>query len=131
MRSLLTILAVLLAGIGLFLALRSTGPVFYLGGIQVNEPDHDAWVRALAESGMNTVAVTVYAKQGDWDSTNLWWEEEEPWVIAEARAARRRGLDVALVLRVALDHAFERNKFFWHGMIMPDSDDALNEWFNR
>ncbi len=131
MRSLLTILAVLLAGIGLFLALRSTGPVFYLGGIQVNEPDHDAWVRALAESGMNTVAVTVYAKQGDWDSTNLWWEEEEPWVIAEARAARRRGLDVALVLRVALDHAFERNKFFWHGMIMPDSDDALNEWFDR
>ena len=131
MRSLLTIFAVLLAGIGLFLALRSTGPVFYLGGIQVNEPDHDAWVQALAESGMNTVAVTVYAKQGDWDSTNLWWEEEEPWVIAEARAARRRGLDVALVLRVALDHAFERNKFFWHGMIMPDSDDALNEWFDR
>lgn len=131
MRSLLTILAVLLVGIGLFLALRSTGPVFYLGGIQVNEPDHDAWVQALTESGMNTVAVTVYAKQGDWDSTNLWWEEEEPWVIAEARAARRRGLDVALVLRVALDHAFERNKFFWHGMIMPDSDDALNEWFDR
>lgn len=131
MRSLLTILAVLLVGIGLFLALRSTGPVFYLGGIQVNEPDHDAWVNSLAESGMNTVAVTVYAKQGDWDSTNLWWEEEEPWVIAEARAARRRGLDVALVLRVALDHAFERNKFFWHGMIMPSSSDDLNEWFDR
>ena len=131
MRSLLTILAVLLVGIGLFLALRSTGPVFYLGGIQVNEPDHDAWVNSLAESGMNTVAVTVYAKQGDWDSTNLWWEEEEPWVIAEARAARRRGLDVALVLRVALDHAFERNKFFWHGMIMPSSNDDLNEWFDR
>ena len=131
MRSLLTILAVLLVGIGLFLALGSTGPVFYLGGIQVNEPDHDAWVQALAESGMNTVAVTVYAKQGDWDSTNLWWEEEEPWVIAEARAARRRGLDVALVLRVALDHAFERNKFFWHGMIMPSSSDDLNEWFDR
>ena len=80
---------------------------------------------------MNTVAVTVYAKQGDWDSTNLWWEQEEPWVIAEARAARRRGLDVVLVLRVALDHAFERNKFFWHGMIMPDSDQALDLWFDR
>ena len=131
MRSLLTILAVLLVGIGLFLVLRSSGPVFYLGGIQVNEPDHAAWVSSLAESGMNTVAVTVYAKQGDWDSTNLWWEQEEPWVIAEARAARKRGLDVVLVLRVALDHAFERNKFFWHGMIMPDSDDALNEWFDR
>ena len=131
MRSLLTILLVLLAGIGLFLALRSTGPVFYLGGIQVNEPDHDAWVRALTESGMNTVAVTVYAKQGDWDSTNLWWEDEEPWVLSEARAARKVGLDVVLVLRVALDHAFERNKFFWHGMIMPDSDEALDEWFDR
>ena len=131
MRSLLTILLVLLMGIGLFLALRSTGPVVYLGGIQVNEPDHEAWVRALTESGMNTVAVTVYAKQGDWDSTNLWWEDEEPWVLSEVRAARKMGLDVVLVLRVALDHAFERNKFFWHGMIMPDSDEALNEWFDR
>jgi hypothetical protein len=131
LRSLLTILAVLLVGIGLFLALRSTGPVFYLGGIQVNEPDHDAWVRALAQSKMNTVAVTVYAKQGDWDSTNLWWEDEEPWVISETRAAKRAGLDVVLVLRVALDHAFERNKFFWHGMIMPSSSDDLNEWFDR
>jgi hypothetical protein len=130
-RTLLTILALLLVGIGLFLVLRSPGPVFYLGGIQVNEPDHDAWVRSLAESQMNTVAVTVYAKQGDWDSTNLWWEDEEPWVISEARAARRAGLDVVLVLRVALDHAFERNKFFWHGMIMPSSSDDLNEWFDR
>ncbi len=131
MRSLLTILALLLVGIGLFLALSSAGPVFDLGGIQVNEPDHTAWIRALAESGMNTVSVTVYAKQGDWDSTNLWWEDEEPWVVQEARAARKGGLDVVLVLRVALDHAFERNKFFWHGMIMPASDEALNEWFDR
>jgi len=130
-RSLLTILLVLLLGIGLFFALQSAGPVFYMGGIQVNEPDHDAWIRALADSGMNTVAVTVYAKQGDWDSTNLWWEEEEPWVVSEARAARRGGLDVVLVLRVALDHAFERNKFFWHGMIMPSSDEEVTEWFDR
>ena len=131
MRSLLSILSLAVLGVALFVLLQSAGPVFYLGGIQVNEPDHEVWTRALAASGMNTVSVTVYAKQGDWDSTNLWWEEEEPWVVEEARAARRVGLDVVLVLRVALDHAFERNKFFWHGMIMPTSDEALDEWFDR
>jgi hypothetical protein len=104
---------------------------FYLGGIQVNEADHKRWVERLDEVGMNTVAVTVYAKQGDWDSENLWWEEEEPWVVAEIRTAREQGLEAILVLRVALDHAFERNKFFWHGMIMPATEPALEEWFDR
>ena len=80
---------------------------------------------------MNTVAVTVYAKQGDWDSDNLWWEDEEPWVVAEARAAKQAGLHAVLVLRVALDHAFARNKFFWHGMIMPRTDLAIDAWFER
>ena len=106
-------------------------PSFYLGGIQVNEPDHAAWVRDLDQSGFNTVSVTVYAKQGDWDTSNLWWEEDEPYVVSEAIAAQQRRLNVALVLRVALDHAYERNKFFWHGMIMPPTDAELNEWFDR
>jgi len=104
---------------------------FYLGGIQVNETDHTRWVERLDAVGMNTVAVTVYAKQGDWDSDNLWWEEEEPGVVAEIRTARAYGLEVILVLRVALDHAFERNKFLWHGMIMPATKSALAEWFRR
>ena len=104
---------------------------FYLGGIQVNEPDHAHWLARLQDSGMNTVAVTVYAKQGDWDSANLWWEEEEPWVLAEMRSAEEAGLKTALVLRVALDHAFERNKFFWHGMIMPATEAQLDEWLAR
>ena len=43
---------------------RTTREDFYLGGIQVNEADHSHWVETLAESGMNTVAVTVYAHQG-------------------------------------------------------------------
>ena len=45
-------------------------PSFFLGGIQVNEPDHAQWTHVLTEVGMNTVAVTIYARQGDWDSDN-------------------------------------------------------------
>lgn len=114
----------------LLLAWALPGRPFLLGGIQVNEPDHAAWVEALARAEMNAVEVTVYAKQGDWDSANLWWEEE-PWVVAEARAAKARGLRVVLVLRVALDHAFPANRFLWHGMIQPAGEEALAEWFRR
>ena len=124
------ILLAVLAAVGIVI-LSGAGDDFYLGGIQVNEPDHQVWVEALDEDGFNTVAITVYAKQGDWDSDNLWFEEEEPWVVGEAVVADRQGLDVVLVLRVALDHAFERNKFFWHGMIMPASDEELEAWFER
>ncbi len=109
----------------------SREPDFYLGGIQVNEPDHQLWVEALDESGFNTVAITVYAKQGDWDSANLWFEEEEAWVVGEAVVAKEQGLKVVLVLRVSLDHAFEPNRFFWHGMIMPTTDEEVQEWFRR
>lgn len=113
------------------LAVVLTGAPFFLGGIQVNEDDHRYWVSALSGAGMNTVAVTVYAKQGDWDGANLWWEAEEPAVVAEIRTAKAAGLKVVLVLRVALDHAFVRNRFLWHGMIMPASDPDLDEWFRR
>ena len=128
-RGLLIIVGILiLTGV---IALKASRRDFYLGGIQVNEPDHQAWIDALDDSGFNTVAITVYAKQGDWDSTNLWFEEEEPWVVGEAVVAKENGLKVVLVLRVALDHAFERNKFFWHGMIMPTADEEVEEWFTR
>ena len=50
---------------------------------------------------------------------------------ASAEAARQRGLAVVLVLRVALDHAFHRNKFFWHGMIQPRTEAELSDWFWR
>ena len=62
-----------------------------LGGIQVNEPDYGKWTQALQNAGMNTVSVTVYAKQGDWDSDNLWYEEAEPAVLSEIRAAKQAG----------------------------------------
>jgi hypothetical protein len=106
-------------------------PAFYLGGIQVNEADLDHWLDRLEASGMNTVSVTDYAHQGDWDSANLWFDGDIEGVVREIRAAEQRGLNVVLILRVALDHAFERNKFLWHGMIQPATDAELEEWFRR
>ncbi len=131
MRSLAPVLLAGLLGGLAALAFRAPERDFLLGGVQVNEPDHAVWVEALERSGMNAVAVTVYAHQGDWDSANLWFDDEDPWVVAEARAARARGLEVVLVLRVALDHAFPRNKFLWHGMIQPRTEADLDEWFRR
>jgi hypothetical protein len=104
---------------------------FLLGGIQVNEADHQVWFRTLLASGFDTVSITSYAKQGDWDSSNLWWEQEEPWVVNEIRGAKEAGLKVVLIPRVALDHAFPRNRFLWHGMIYPASEADVVEWFRR
>ncbi|MEM8602267.1 MAG: hypothetical protein AAGF24_00335 [Cyanobacteria bacterium P01_H01_bin.121] len=104
---------------------------FYVGGIQVNEPDQQTWVRGLKQADMNTVAVTVYAMQGDWDSDNLWFDAQNEGVVAEIRAAKEAGLKVSLILRVALDHAFERNAFLWHGLIMPNTDADLESWFTK
>ncbi len=106
-------------------------PAFYLGGIQVNEADHQEWFTALLSQRMNTVQVTDYAKQGDWDTDHLWWDEEAPWVIEEIRGAKKRGLEVVFICRVALDHAFERNAFLWHGMISPKTDEQLDSWFEQ
>jgi hypothetical protein len=106
-------------------------PTFFVGGIQVHEADHEHWARTLAGAGLNTVAVTVYAKQGLWNKAHLWWEDDEPAVLDEIRAARSAGLHVVLILRVAVDHAFEENRFIWHGMIMPDSHDEIRAWFDR
>jgi hypothetical protein len=124
--------AVLAAAVGAAIAILLvyfSRESFFLGGIQVNEPDHEVWFEALERSGMNTVSTTVYAKQGDWDTAHLWWEEEEPAVVREIRGAKERGLHVVLIPRVALDHAFERNRFLWHGMILPSNDDGIDAWF--
>lgn len=110
---------------------RSEPPDFFLGGIQVNEADHQDWFDALESQSMNTVQITDYAKQGDWDTDHIWWDEEAPWVIEEIRGAKDRGLAMAFVCRVALDHAFERNVFLWHGMIRPKTDELLDSWFEQ
>ena len=104
---------------------------FYLGGIQVNEAEQDAWFDHLEHQGMNTVHVTDYAIQGEWDSDQLRWEVENPRVLAEIRGAKQRGLSVVLVLRVALDPEPERNAFLWHGMIMPKDEALLDSWFEK
>jgi len=119
----------LVAAVGVQAGEVTSSPAFFVGGIQVNEPDHDHWVESLGDAGMNTVAVTVYASQGDWDSDHLWFADEEPSVVAEIRAAKSKGLAVVLILRVAVDHAYPRNKFIWHGMIMPKSNEAIRSWF--
>lgn len=106
-------------------------PSFYLGGIQVNEARLDHWLDRLQAVGMNTVSVTDYAHQGNWDSYNLWWDEDIEGELREIRAAKAEGLRVVLILRVALDHAFPRNEFLWHGMIQPADRGQLDEWFRR
>lgn len=104
---------------------------FYLGGIQVNEPNTSAWVQELKAAEMNTVEVTVYATQGEWDSADLSYETENGGIVQEIRAAKAEGLQVVLILRIALDHAYPRNNFLWHGLIMPRTEAQLAEWFEK
>ena len=106
-------------------------PNFLLGGIQVNEADHERWAKSLLNNRFNTVSTTVYAHQGDWDSSNLWFDEEAPYVEQEIHITKEAGLAVVLIPRVAVDHAFPRNRFLWHGMIMPTRDEDVREWFRR
>lgn len=103
----------------------------YLGGIHVNEPDKQAWCDALKNNNMNTVSVTVYAKQGNWDSDNFWHNGIDENIINEIRIAKKNNLKVVLILRTALDHAFPKNQFLWHGMIMPANDSLLINWFDK
>jgi hypothetical protein len=104
---------------------------FFLGGIQVNEPDPVTWVQTLKGERMNTVAVTVYSYQGDWDSDRLVFKQRNIGLENEVRAAKAGGMKVVLILRTALDHAYPKNKFLWHGLIMPKTDDMLKRWFEK
>ncbi len=102
-------------------------PTFF-AGIQVNEPDHDLWAAALVDAGFDAVQVTLYARQQAWDGATLYWDREAPWVVSEIRAARRAGLRVILVMRVALEHGLPENRHLWHGMIWP-RDELVADWF--
>lgn len=116
---------------GLLAAIAAAAVELYIGGTQVHETNHERWTRALRDAGLNTVAATVYARQGEWDSDHLSFAEEEPSVTAEIRAAKARGIHVVLTLRVALDHAYPKNEFLWHGMIMPASEEGIRSWFAK
>lgn len=98
------------------------------GGIQVNEPDHDIWVEALRRARLDAVQVTLYARQLAWDSPEIILPDDPAAVILEIRAAKRAGLRVTLVLRIALEQALEHNRHYWHGMIWPDAQD-VDAWF--
>ncbi len=102
-----------------------------IGGIQINESDNLSWVNTLDKVGYNTVEVTVYAMQGDWDSDDFWFHKKDTILAKEIRAAKDEGLKVVLILRLAADHAYPRNKFLWHGMIMPKDQPTLESWFNK
>lgn len=103
---------------------------FYLGGVQINEPDQKDWISTLEHTGMNTVSVTVYARQGVWNTDNFWWDQQQKAVVSEIKAAKEAGLHVVFIPRVTLDHYFQENKFLWHGMTMPQTDSMLVNWFN-
>lgn len=128
------VFALALFGLGLFWDQLPAGdprPDFLLGGVQVNEDSMERWVGRLSAVGMNAVSVTDYAHQGAWDSANLWFDGEVEGVLREIRAAEGAGLETVLILRVALDHAFPENEFLWHGMIQPETEEELAEWFRR
>lgn len=110
---------------------QSASDEYYLGGIQVNEPDHKKWVQSLKHHNMNTVSVTVYANQGAWDSADLYLQSKRKdfWAIQELKEAKASGLKVVFIPRVALDHAYPENAHLWHGMIMPKTDAQLMQWF--
>ncbi len=104
----------------------------YVGGIQINEANQTDWAKTIKACGMNLAQVTAYAKQGDWDSDHLWWEDSDTTnVINEIRAIKAQGVHVLLVLRVALQHNHPKNKFKWHGMIFPKDEALRKEWFYR
>ena len=109
-----------------------TGQTKYVGGIQINESNQKDWAKTIKDAGMNLAQVTAYAKQGDWNSDHIWWEDQDTVnVINEIRAIKSRGIKVIMVLRVALQHNHPLNKFKWHGMIYPQNLKQRDEWFYR
>jgi hypothetical protein len=100
------------------------------GGIQVNEPSLEAWTSAVRAAGLDTVQVTLYARQLAWNSSAMTFPSEAAGVLAEIRAAHDAGLRVVLVMRTALEHALPENRHLWHGMIWP-TDDEVDAWFAR
>ncbi len=136
--SFIAVCLIILSGIWFFFSPKPAPEIsapkvntFYLGGIQVNEYSLDRWVKTLDSIGMNTVSVTVYAQQANWDGYHLWYNDEEKWVVEEIRKAKQEGLKVIMILRVALQSMYPKNKFLWHGMIHPKTDFDLYSWFWR
>jgi len=110
---------------------KKTEPDFYLGGVEINEPDKTHWLKTIKEAGMNTVPLTVYSRQAGWNSEYLWFDRHDTTLVGEIRQINSQGLNVILVLRTLLDRRFSENDGLWHGMIMPKSEDDLKNWFKN
>lgn len=105
---------------------------FLLGGIQVNEPDQQEWMSVMKDAEMNTVSITVYARNYYWDQDIIQWDSMDiPNLIHEIRTAKENGMKVVFIPRVLLDHYFDYNRFLWHGMILPSSDSLIQNWMER
>ncbi|HUP22889.1 MAG TPA: hypothetical protein VNB06_08100 [Thermoanaerobaculia bacterium] len=90
------------------------------------------WHERLLEHGFDTVSLTAYARQYAWDSADLRFAPpEDSATHRELRAARAAGLRAVLVVRLELEHAHPRNRFLWHGSVVPRDDAALAAWFER
>lgn len=102
------------------------------GGVAVAEADVGRWAWFVDAAGFDTVQVTLYADQPEWDSGALHFGDDAwgtlPGVRAEVAAAQARGLDVMVVLRVRLDLHAPHNRHLWHGMIWP-REAELEAWF--
>jgi hypothetical protein len=122
------------AALSLALACRAPSPSseFLLGGIQINEPDMHVWHERLLEHGFDTVSLTAYARQYAWDSADLRFAPpEDSATHRELREARAAGLRAVLVVRLELEHAHPRNRFLWHGSVVPRDDAEIAVWFER
>ncbi|MFK7934963.1 MAG: hypothetical protein AB8G22_15745 [Saprospiraceae bacterium] len=102
---------------------------FYLGGIQVNEENIDDWTKTVRKIGMNTVEVTAYLNHSIWSESHVFENNQNDGVLAEIKAAKRQGLKVVLILRTTIQHFYPENAFLWHGMILPQGEKKVAEWF--
>ncbi len=100
------------------------------GGIHINEPDLVAYGTALKAAGLDSLQVTAYARQMEWDGAAVDLEKQDPQEVTfQLDAAEEAGLKSALVLRTYLEHGVAKNRHLWHGMIWP-SDQDLDAWFD-
>ena len=100
------------------------------GGIQVDGNDTQAWVDGLLAQGLNSIQLTIYARQQAWNSPDLIFHEDGDRIIGDIRMAKDAGLAVILVLRVALEQGDILNRHHWHGTIWPDRQD-ISSWFHN
>ena len=110
--------------------IESADSTFYVGGIHINEPDLDKWTNTVKEVGMNTVEVTAYCKQWYWNTADIEIDTTNG-LINEIKIAESKGLNTVFISRVQLQDWYPENHFLWHGMVMPQSDSMIDEWFKK